>query len=66
MTWISVKNQLPEKGHVIDIWVTVHATGGYRVTDVTCLGSGYEDSKGIYYCRDEVTHWRYPPAPPQN
>lgn len=67
MTWISVKNQMPEVGEKVDIWV-VRDGQSYRIPDAELgyFGSNLVFLAGFVLCLSYVTHWRYPPAPPQN
>lgn len=70
--WISVKDNLPPSGEVVDIW----ADNG-RKTDYTYIRSAYgkrgndffnPEKNGLIYrvdsVSDNVTHWRRLPKPP--
>ena len=69
--WISIKDELPEDGEVVDIWML----NGKRQVDVTFDAKeqgarqwynfkdyGMPEAKTIYL----LTHWKRQPEPPKN
>lgn len=62
MCWIDVKTQLPEEGSIVDVWAVMPGRGrGFRVTDINFFNGRF-----ISVFAGLVTHWRYPPAPPES
>jgi hypothetical protein len=64
MCWISVSTQKPEEGAYVDCWIK----GDSAARGIRRIGVLFEDDDfylpaGDYDCT--VTHWRYPPAPPE-
>ncbi len=71
--WVSVSEELPSEGVFVDVWLD----RGERVTDCYWI----EQTQGQYifprwyfrngfsvwkpFADQDVTHWRYPPAPPE-
>ena len=67
MCWINVNDQLPEVGEKVDIWMVRDFQPAARVTDAELgyFGSHQVFLAGFVIPLSYVTHWRYPPAPPQ-
>lgn len=68
MCWINTKNQLPEANAIVDVWHSF-GTGGMRIVEMQFVAvPGRQFFYRPNYSRelplDQVTHWRYPPAPP--
>lgn len=75
MCWISVETQKPEFGAVVDVWVTdkYPKNKPRRVVDCEYLEAYPGAGRAYFYAYNitlesnglTVTHWRYPPAPPE-
>lgn len=79
MCWISVNDQLPNPGEKVDVWIVSNGNHkqyqviSKRYPDAICV----KLAGGIFFaastfadpfeqCGFDVTHWRYPPAPPES
>lgn len=71
MCWISVETQLPKPLEIVDVWIIGKGESKrYPNALFNELAGGPAFSASIfsdpfYRYGLDVTHWRYPPAPPE-
>jgi hypothetical protein len=63
MCWIDVNTQLPEEGSIVDVWCDDERIPNAVYRRFAFWEIPRDDNPDEL---DGVTHWRYPPAPPES